>query len=441
MHIRSTGVQLQLRKNELIEVLETKSIYFFGCLACILIFFQARFALKEFEINLNLADILAIATACIFMLEMRKVKFNFLMPHTYTFLILTISVFTFAFLNGIFRFGFVSYVFIGKFLGLFILIGYGSIGVIYKSKFGETGLKLLINIMLSTLLIIMAVKFCMNPLYYSRIFDNDLINPALSGYTNNRNAFALQLLCTACLSLIYMDKRDLLTAILFAGVVSTYSRSALITMFALAVFLYITRIIEPKRLLKIILLTLVATAVIFGVQLFIFYSARFYLTYKMYLSNGSVDITNPLESSWYLYSCANSDSQRLYTIKESLKLWWHNPFMGIGLGGFVQHELLKNQIFLVIHNTFLWILVEFGLIGASAFIWYAWVICKFFYAKLKTTSIKLFSREEKSLLLVLLVFASMGNAHELFYQRIVWLIIGLLIVMPEARKIQDKTAI
>ncbi len=425
-------------KNEIIDALESKSAYIIGILTCILIFFHAKFSFNQLELNLNLADVLSILTACVFMLEIKNVNIQFILPHVYKFLIFMLCAFAFAFLNGALKFGFTSYIFVSKFLGLFILLGYMSIGAAFKSSFGHAGVKMLVQIMIATLLTIMAIKICLNLLYFSQVFrETFIINPILSGYANNRNAFSLQLLCAACLSLIYLQRHEFATATLLAGVVFTYSRSALITMFILTAAIYFTHMLDTKKLFRIILFTVLTTAIIFTAQILVTYGFN---VYRAYLARGTIDyMPNPVELSWNLYSYASSNAQRLYTLIEGTKLWFSHPLTGIGLGGFVQHELAKNQIFLVIHNTFLWILVEFGILGASVFIWYTGIVIRYFYMKYKTSGANRFHKDEKALALILLTFACMASAHEMFYQRIIWLIIGLLVTIPYRHDTYDKT--
>ena len=82
----------------------------------------------------------------------------------------------------------------------------------------------------------------------------------------------------------------------------------------------------------------------------------------------------------------------------------------------------------VIHNTALWILAEFGLLGAAVF---GWVFCLLAHYAIR------FGRTQPArriLLLLLLVFATFSLAHEIFYQRIFWLVLGAVLAQPSATR-------
>jgi len=128
------------------------------------------------------------------------------------------------------------------------------------------------------------------------------------------------------------------------------------------------------------------------------------------------------------YSSSNSGFQRLYSIIEGLKLWTKSPFLGIGLGGFVHHEMIKNGIPLVIHNTFVWILSEFGIVGASVFFWYGFTVLKYLYNLRLSLKAQYWNLQDKLLFNVVIIFILMGSAHEIFYQRIIWFMLGAAIV-------------
>lgn len=410
-------------RSALIKMLEQKSIYLFGCLTCIFIFFQASFAYKEFAVNINFADILAIGAAIILLFEVKKINsIYFTLPNFKLFSLLAISAFCLSFLNGCLINGFSSYAFISKFLGFFVLIGYTAIGGFFKYHYGINGAKLLYKLMISSILTILLIESVIILLHATHMFPGIHITPIFSGYTNNRNAFALQLLCLGVISLIYFTKSDFIAAIVFSATILTYSRSAQITLFITILMLYAKSIIDQKRLYKLIIKIAIMTFGFLGIEFILHILPQLY---QLFIGNDGYQLTKFIINH---YSYETSNSQRLYTCIESLKLFATHPIFGIGLGGFVKHELLKNEVFLVIHNTFLWILAEFGLIGASPFIWYGIIISKHYYKKIKTNKFIDWANEQKTIFLILIIFISMGNAHEIFYQRILWLILGILLI-------------
>jgi O-antigen ligase len=134
------------------------------------------------------------------------------------------------------------------------------------------------------------------------------------------------------------------------------------------------------------------------------------------------------------YSGDSSDHERLYSISEGLRLWLHNPLFGGGLGRFMFDELAKNGRPLVIHNTFVWLLAEFGLIGIIPFVLYVWSLFQNLYIRWKNSINIPLTEREKALFLLLVIFGGMSMVHEIFYQRCIWFIAGLLL----AKTVQDK---
>ena len=114
-----------------------------------------------------------------------------------------------------------------------------------------------------------------------------------------------------------------------------------------------------------------------------------------------------------------SDEVRLKTIQTGLDLWYQSPFFGAGLGAYY----LKSKEFFgtsqVIHSTPIWLLTEFGIVGLGTLLMFSsWV----FIGILKLPR----DFEQKQLFVALtLVFGLFCLVHEMTYQRIFWLGLGL----------------
>jgi hypothetical protein len=73
---------------------------------------------------------------------------------------------------------------------------------------------------------------------------------------------------------------------------------------------------------------------------------------------------------------------------------------------------------MVIHSTPVWILAEFGLLGAGIFGWIFYLLGR--HALERGTR----SPERRVVAMLLLSFAIFSLAHEILYQRIFWLVLG-----------------
>lgn len=107
----------------------------------------------------------------------------------------------------------------------------------------------------------------------------------------------------------------------------------------------------------------------------------------------------------------------------AISFWQENKLFGVGLGSWL---ILENQLgnHHTIHNTILWSLAELGLVGAlliaSMFIYFVW----FFSSNV----LKKHQASQCIAGLSVIVFAFVfSQASDIFFQRILWLIMGFLI--------------
>lgn len=110
-----------------------------------------------------------------------------------------------------------------------------------------------------------------------------------------------------------------------------------------------------------------------------------------------------------------------------LEMWRDAPLLGAGLGVFIEKSPLWFEKPIIIHCTPIWILAEFGLAGALI------LFTAFFRLWAFTWRARLirFGKEKHLAIFMLLgVFAIFGAVHEIFYQRIFWLILGACLALP-----------
>ena len=98
--------------------------------------------------------------------------------------------------------------------------------------------------------------------------------------------------------------------------------------------------------------------------------------------------------------------QRQLLVSQSLNMFWQNPLLGVGINNFYNNiNLFKDNVFLIqpVHNIFLLILSETGIIGLCAFL-----------ALLLKTFIVVVKKQNKFLLLCLLAIIFLGMFDHYF---------------------------
>ncbi|MHA1536813.1 MAG: hypothetical protein ACTSUD_04595, partial [Alphaproteobacteria bacterium] len=120
---------------------------------------------------------------------------------------------------------------------------------------------------------------------------------------------------------------------------------------------------------------------------------------------------------------------RIETGLVALGLWLHEPFFGTGLGGYSYSLTAAGKSAEVIHNTYLWILTEMGIVGFFVF-------AAFFLTIL--SALRRSWRENRNpclaiaALAMMLVFSGAAIGMEAMYQRHLWFILGLALALPVA---------
>jgi O-antigen ligase/polysaccharide polymerase Wzy-like membrane protein len=424
------------------DLIDRKLIYWMSAAVAVLVFFQAHFNFGPLNINLNIADIFAICGLVIFLCRASYLKKQeYRVPYTKIFCGGAVIAFSMAFIWGLYQHGFTGFSFFSKFIGFFILLGYAAMAYLFVNTHGITrGAHVLLRLMLTVTSCIILIQTIRHILEVQGLMEYNYYHASLCGYAGNRNAFGIQMLCVAALQLSLLEDADRqknhrvywILGLLFAGVFFTHSRSSMITSVALLVAWRCFGFIKAKDLQYIATKVFLIIAGVFLLE-----NSVFLLTV---ISNAIAPNTFFITSKAFsmfaanTYSPSTSDPQRIYTIMEGLRLWMENPLFGIGLGGFAQHEILKNGIPLVIHNTFVWFLTEFGIVGFSLFFWYGFTIVKYLYCLMARIKPAHWRTQDKLLFSLIIVFVLMGNAHEIFYQRILWFMLGIAMVSDKGSR-------
>lgn len=181
---------------------------------------------------------------------------------------------------------------------------------------------------------------------------------------------------------------------LTVGLLFTYSRSAWI---GCSIVLFLLIFLRLRKFIALLSLSTVLT-----LSGLLFFNAKF-IDHLILMASRPEQITG-----------------RIYLADKAITVFQSHPIFGIGLGSFAEDNIN------IVHNTFLWMLTELGLVGAftiSGFILWYFYIARLSYMRCSNKS-------DRSLILGLvsahagMIGVSMGI--EALYQRSWWLCLALI---------------
>ena len=406
--------------------IEKAAVWIIVTAAAVLIFFQVHVPLAGGIINVNLADpfaILALAATVAHAVSVRQLphwrvaEFNWILA-------VFSALLVFAFLRGTLEIGVTQWAFAGRVTGWLMLLGYLSIGYLTVSYMGSHGLRRFAETMVSTAVIVVIVHATMRWLDHSGLVSGLDMPSHFEGYAANRNAFAFQLLVCSTMLLAYSslfrraDRHalsliaascvddvsnkssaacrvvycprlwlfSLLHGLILVGLVFSASRAGLIAGSILLATAWVARLADRR---------MIALSMVFAIAI--------WLIPQLGLGGGGIQGPS---------SGATSDPERWETYIRGSEMWLNSPFFGAGLGVFIERSTEWFNRPLNIHSTPLWMLAELGLLGMGVFLWGLLKLGRFLY------NTGLGSPAHRVIAMLLLVFMIFSLVHEIFYQRI-----------------------
>ena len=417
-----------------LKEMEKPAIWLLAIAVAGLVLFQIHIQVPQMDalININLADPFALFAFTIMIQELvqRKTLPQWRFPRFNQVLIIMSVMLFFGFINALPGIGVTSWALGSRLLGWVVILGYLSVGYLITSHLGQQGVRRFTEniLLIAMVIILMQVLIRIFDYYGFNIGTN--ITPRFEGYAANRNAFAFQLLICMSFAIAYLgwyhrkvlavdtmhvlnQRQILLMAIIFTGLLLTGSRAGIGTGLIILVACWITGQVDKKILMKSCLLGL------------IFYLGIIYLP-PLFKESNIISETGGtmLQIESFTQSRVLSNTERWETITHGLQMWLENPFLGAGLGAFIESSKDWANEPIVIHSTPVWILAEFGLLGALVYGGIFLGILSFVW------NWKSDNPSRRLLFLILAIFAIFSIVHEIFYQRIFWLALGLVMAKP-----------
>lgn len=421
---------------------EKTAVWVLTTVATVLVCFQLHVSLPGGLINLNLADpfaLLAIAGVASHILATRHLPawevpgFNRILIGITLFLGL-------AFTIGAIKIGVTQWALAGRVIGWLILLGYLSLGWQLYAYLGRQGARRLTTSLSATIGVIVIVQILLRWIAQHGLAPIENLTPNFEGYAGNRNAFAFQLIVCSILMLVHSEAFSrhalkkpplvfvLLHALLLAGLCFSASRAGLIVEGGILLVAYALRLASREMIWRTIIWAAILWAVPqiplidMALDVLLWVADQFPLLDGPWLHRCIEWRSGVIQSRIQAgFSNEFSNMERMQSILHGLALWRESPVFGVGLGVAIQDSISLSSRPLVIHSTPIWILVEFGIAGFSGAVAAVWCFIKMF----KRAGIR--NLRNRILLLLLLAFSIFGLVHEIFYQRIFWLVLGVAI--------------
>lgn len=422
--------------------------YLIGLITASAIFFQFHVVLPAGLININLADPFAmLALLCLVlktlfskkMPQWRIAEFNWI-------LIFFGSLLLFAYVIGWMKIGSTQWALSARLAGWVVLLGYLSAGYLIVVYTGHRGILRLLEV-LATAVIVVIVWSMGVRLLYGYGFEVPEQTQNFEGFSGNRNAFAFQLLAVLALSLAYSKTYKISAAsgkigilsvwrswapmgFLIAGILWSASRAGMLAAAIMLLVAAYKNIVDRKLLFSGLFFAALLWILVWGLSnpkmvIGMLISIDILGACNEVLINALQNIPDNFMVKSQL-SGTDSNQERWATLLYGFEMWRNSPFFGEGLGVFIANSTERFGHPTIIHNTPLWILSEFGLFGATFLGWS--------FLKLLGYSIKTGSPQEElprfALLLLLIAFIVFSQFHEMLFQRIIWLIGGVLLGAP-----------
>ncbi len=460
------------------------SAYVFGAITAALVLFQIKVSFGSTDLSVNLADpfaVLSFASVCMPILTHRELPkwgspmFN----HSLSLFAVALLV---AFTVGYFKIGVTAWALGGRLTGYMVVLGYLSSGYLIAHHLGPLGFSIVIRILGITASCIVLTQVLLKSLNVD-LFQHSA-QLAFEGFVGNRNAFAFQLIVIVCLLLTQFNTNykltkptlmvPLMVGLCVAGVLLSGSRTGIAVIAVIFGTSLALRISPLDKLITSIGISLVAiTPFYFGAQLcrwlftvlhwlhFVFHTVLQWLQrayrclYTWIHPDGGHQLPDQVPQwatpqwatpqwatpQWATpqwapqWSSQSSDHMRFKANIMALQNWLHDPVFGTGLGTFIADSERLLGLKIVVHNTPIWILTEFGIFGFSLFLFMAWTLAR------HLLRVKAWhgTPQQKALMLTLIAFMLFCQLHEILYQRIFWLAIGISLAAANV-KLRSKQA-
>ena len=416
-------------------------IFTFLSLIFIFINFNYIFKIPVFGniVSINLSDFFTIIISIIFLFDVYIKKINlkniWIYKHVPHFLLSFGFFIIYGLIIAYFNNGIGNWALVNKAFGYLILISYFFTGSYFINKFDKSAVNYFVNIFIISGLFIYIFKFLtIGYLSYQNLSFLVWNYENFNSLVYNRNAFAFCLLINFIL-LININKNKYFiytTSFLFFLLYLSMSKTAIILIICYLILSLILNKISLIEILKISLCVIILVLI------------NFFTIKDGNLSELKIQILEPLKSE-VVEVIPQDLSRQINSIivprKElliiGLKIWKEKPIFGHGLGStrFMVYDKIDKEkkgisslsrTPISLHNTFLWIVCETGLVGLIIFIFFPLLITIKILRNKFVNNNKL-NIQDFSFLVIVSLSMLFSLTHDILYQRILWIALGIIV--------------
>jgi len=403
-------------------------------LASFAVVFGLHLTVRGGVINLNLADPLAILGGMLFVaywLEQRRLPL-WQARHLNLALVVLSCVVALAALHGFLAFGYTAWGIRNRFLGWFMLLAFMATGALFVERLGTAGREILLKGFVAALGTVASLEFLVELAAQCNIGVTSWTNSyRFEAFSQNANAYAFLLLAGIAVVVALLRKGApqiwaLWGGILLAALLFTSSRGG----WGAAAIMALAMTVIDRRMIGKLVDMILAGAVIVGLFIGLIALIKIIPQISLGAAPGGEfggDLFTGLDLLRPRASAEHSDNERLITLVGGWSLWTAHPFVGAGLGAYFEQSG-RDGTALTIHNSFLWIAAEMGLVGLLLFAAVGGRLFISLWRRLKDPQ----DEAATTLFLLGLCFAAMAMVHDLMYQRILWFIAGACLALPAA---------
>jgi O-antigen ligase len=328
-----------------------------------------------------------------------------------------------GFVHGWIRFGLTDWALYNRLIGLGFILCYLLTGALATATAGALGTKTLVRgFAVACATAVFAQWLAEFFLDADSMATFEWYAWEFSGLIGNRNAFATALVLALAVSVpnggLWVGRSGRLIHALVLGLVGwgiylSASRAGALALFALLIFL--VSIPSCRRQLRLLLGGGIAVGIVF---LLVDILADAILGRNVGTSLGAA--VNEFKM------LTDIQSDRIASLLGGLRMWLDHPVFGAGLGAFMNEHVGKTGAPLVIHNGFLWLLAEFGVIGFATFLAMPGLIT----IQILRTRRWRDDWANVAAMGCIITLGVMSLTHDVAYQRPYWLLVGAFIACP-----------